>query len=62
MLSSKINKCGMGKTKNIPFSNGMLYNELDKELLFCSLRYRFQEFSVLRQFPKFLKDMVPRTF
>lgn len=62
MLSSKINNCGTSKTKNIPFSNGMLYNELDKKLLFCSLRHRFQSFLFSNSFPNSWKTQFPGVF
>jgi len=52
----------MSKTKNIPFPNGMLYNELDKKLFFLFSMTQISEFAILHQFPEFLKDMVPRSF
>lgn len=52
----------MSKTKNHSFSNGIFYNKLDKKLLILFSKTQISEFSILHQFPKFLKDIVPRSF
>lgn len=52
----------MSKTKNHSFSNGIFYNKLDKKLLILFSKIQISAFSILHQFPKFLKDMVLRSF
>lgn len=52
----------MSKTKNIPFFKWDALQWAGQEAAFLFSKTQISEFSILQQFPKFLKDTVPRSF